>query len=119
MDRREAIRFLAASAASAFVRPACAAPTAPIERAIASTGERIPAIGMGTWITFDVAGDARAGAARNLILSDFFAAGGRLVDSSLSTGTQISPVMGIENSPPGFRPRPLLRSGRDRLLASP
>jgi aryl-alcohol dehydrogenase-like predicted oxidoreductase len=87
MDRREAIRFLAASAASAFVRPACAAPTAPIERAIASTGERIPAIGMGTWITFDVAGDARAGAARNLILSDFFAAGGRLVDSSPMYGS--------------------------------
>jgi aryl-alcohol dehydrogenase-like predicted oxidoreductase len=84
MDRREAIRFLAASAASGFVRPARAA---ALERAIPSSGERIPAIGMGTWITFDVAGDARAGATRNLILSDFFAAGGRLVDSSPMYGS--------------------------------
>jgi diketogulonate reductase-like aldo/keto reductase len=81
MDRREAIGFLAAAAAGALL-PAARAAAAPLERAIPSSGERIPAIGMGTWITFDVAGDAAAGATRAAILSDFFAAGGRLVDSS-------------------------------------
>lgn len=87
MDRREAIRFLAASAATAVVAPAHAAPSAPIERAIASSGEKIPAIGMGTWITFDVAGDAAAGATRRLILADFFDAGGRVIDSSPMYGS--------------------------------
>jgi diketogulonate reductase-like aldo/keto reductase len=81
MDRREAIGFLAAATAGALLPAAHAAP-APLERPIPSSGERLPAIGMGTWITFDVAGDAAAGATRAAILSDFFAAGGRLVDSS-------------------------------------
>ncbi len=86
MDRREAIGFLAASAASLAV-PAARAGSPPLERAIPSSGERIPAIGMGTWITFDVAGDAAAGATRAAILADFFAAGGRLIDSSPMYGS--------------------------------
>lgn len=86
MDRREAIRFIAASAASALV-PAARAAAQPIERAIPSSGERLAAIGMGTWITFDVAGDGDAGATRAAILSDFFAAGGRVIDSSPMYGS--------------------------------
>ncbi|HSN21593.1 MAG TPA: aldo/keto reductase [Usitatibacter sp.] len=86
MDRREAIGFLAASAAAALAPAARAAP-APVGRAIPSSGERLPAIGMGTWITFDVAGDASAGATRSLILSDFFAAGGGVIDSSPMYGS--------------------------------
>jgi len=98
MDRRNALGFLAASAAAAVVRPAAA--QAPIlERPIPSTGERLPAIGMGTWITFDVAGDAAAGATRSAILGDFFASGGRLVDSSPMYGSS-EEVLG-ERMPPG------------------
>jgi len=98
VDRREAIRFLAASAASAVVAPAQAMRSAPIERAIPSSGEKLPAIGMGTWITFDVAGDAAAGATRRLILSDFFDAGGRVIDSSPMYGSS-EQVLG-ERMPP-------------------
>ena len=98
MDRRKALGFLAASAAAAVVRPA-AADAAILERAIPASGERLPAIGMGTWITFDVAGDAAAGATRSAILSDFFAAGGRLVDSSPMYGSS-EQVLG-ERMPPG------------------
>ena len=98
MDRRKALGFLAASAAAAVVRPAEA--QAPIlERPIPASGERLPAIGMGTWITFDVAGDAAAGATRAAILSDFFTAGGRLVDSSPMYGSS-EEVLG-ERMPPG------------------
>lgn len=86
MDRREAIRFLAASAASMLV-PAAPAAAASLERAIPATNERIAAIGMGTWITFDVAGDEAAGRTRAAILGDFFALGGRLVDSSPMYGS--------------------------------
>jgi aryl-alcohol dehydrogenase-like predicted oxidoreductase len=97
MDRRQAIGFLAASAASALL-PMEPAAAQPLDRAIPSSGERIPAIGMGTWITFDVAGDAAAESARASILSDFFSAGGRLIDSSPMYGSS-ERVLG-ERMPP-------------------
>jgi aryl-alcohol dehydrogenase-like predicted oxidoreductase len=97
MDRREALGFLAASAA-ALARPALGESAARLERPIASSGERLPAIGMGTWITFDVAGDAAAGAMRSAILADFFASGGRMVDSSPMYGSS-EQVLG-ERMPP-------------------
>ncbi len=54
---------------------------APITRQIPATGERLPAIGLGSWITFDVqAPSARAECAR--IVRDFVALGGSLIDSS-------------------------------------
>ena len=87
MDRRKALGFLAASAAAVAARPALGDNAPVLERPIPSTGERLPAIGMGTWITFDVAGDAAALARRSEILSAFFAAGGRLVDSSPMYGS--------------------------------
>ena len=69
--------------------PAAPAPANPssagalLQRAIPSSGERIPAIGLGTWLTFDVPiNDVEAMARRRQVLERFFAAGGRLVDSS-------------------------------------
>jgi diketogulonate reductase-like aldo/keto reductase len=85
MDRREWLRFLAASGAAAYAARAGAqepAPRARLERAIPSSGEKVPAIGLGTWLTFDVGADAGARAVRAEVLRRFFAAGGRLVDSS-------------------------------------
>jgi diketogulonate reductase-like aldo/keto reductase len=80
MDRRAALGFLAAAAAGAAL-PVPAQGAAPLSRPIPSSGERVPAIGMGTWITFDVQ-DAAARRARGDILHAFLAAGGSLVDSS-------------------------------------
>jgi diketogulonate reductase-like aldo/keto reductase len=52
-------------------------------RAIPSSGERLPAVGLGTWLTFHVAlGNAPALAQRRAVLDRFFAGGGRVVDSS-------------------------------------
>jgi len=85
MDRREALRFLAASGAMAMdARAQAPGPRsgARLERAIPSSGEKLPAIGMGTWITFDVGRDPAARAVRSEVLRRFFAAGGKLVDSS-------------------------------------
>ena len=53
-----------------------------LTRAIPSTGEAIPAIGLGTWQTFDVGGSERERAPLAAVLRDFFAAGGRVIDSS-------------------------------------
>jgi len=51
-----------------------------LHRPIPSSGERIPALGLGTWQTFDVTGDRIA--AVQPALDRFLELGGRLVDSS-------------------------------------
>ncbi|MGA9520387.1 MAG: aldo/keto reductase [Myxococcaceae bacterium] len=51
-------------------------------RAIPSTGEALPAIGMGSWRTFDVGGSAAEREPLKEVLRTFFEAGARLVDSS-------------------------------------
>ncbi|HET9577088.1 MAG TPA: aldo/keto reductase [Usitatibacter sp.] len=82
MDRREALRFLGASAALSAL-PVRAQADAALARAVPSGGEAIPVIGLGTWITFDVgAADSPARRARGDILRAFLDSGGRLVDSS-------------------------------------
>jgi hypothetical protein len=54
----------------------------PITRPIPTTGERLPVIGMGTWLTFDVATDGWLLTRRCEVLRAFFERGGALVDSS-------------------------------------
>ena len=94
MDRRKALGFIAAMCAGAAL-PARAQQAAQ-DRAIPSGGERIPVVGLGTWITFDVGAQASpARAARDEILREFFAAGGRLVDSSPMYGSS-EEVIGAE-----------------------
>ena len=80
MDRREALGFLAAGA-SALAFPGAAQPASAATRPIPSSGERLPVVGLGTWLTFDVS-DAGARGMRGEVLRAFFEAGGRLVDSS-------------------------------------
>lgn len=80
IDRRNALKGLAALAGAALF-PAAAAPAQLHERPVPATGERIPAIGMGTWLTFDVAPGADRDA-RLAVLREFFAGGGTLLDSS-------------------------------------
>lgn len=78
--------MLAAMAAASIARPAAAAP-APLTKPIPATGEPLPVIGMGTWITFNVGGDPDLRAARTEVLRAFFAAGGTLIDSSPMYGS--------------------------------
>jgi diketogulonate reductase-like aldo/keto reductase len=85
MDRRQALGFLAAGLASPFT-PVRAQHHAV--RRIASSGEAIPVVGLGTWLTFDVgAADSPARRARGEILRAFLDGGGRLVDSSPMYGS--------------------------------
>ena len=80
MDRRRALGFLSAGVA-AIALPAAAYAQSLSARAIPSSGERLPLVGLGTWLTFDVS-DAPSRRARGEILRAFFDQGGRLVDSS-------------------------------------
>lgn len=53
-----------------------------IKRAIPSTQEVIPVIGMGSWLTFDISYERAALAQRVEVLRHFFELGGQLIDSS-------------------------------------
>lgn len=77
-------RALLAATAALVARPAAAqAGGDPRLRPIARSGERVPVVGLGTWIAFDVSSaDAPALAHRREVLARFFAGGGRLIDSS-------------------------------------
>jgi diketogulonate reductase-like aldo/keto reductase len=97
MDRRKALGFLAAACAAGAL-PARAQAPAAHARVVPSSGEVIPVVGLGTWITFDVgAADSAQRRARGEILRAFFAAGGRLVDSSPMYGSSEA-VIGAENA---------------------
>lgn len=64
-----------------------------LHKVIPSTGEQIPAVGMGTWGTFNVGDDMTARANCVEVLKAFFAGGGGLVDSSPMYGSS-EEVMG-------------------------
>lgn len=70
----------------ALAPPALAQP-ASFTRAIPSSGEALPRVGLGTWITFNVGNDPPARARCAEVLRAFFEAGGRLVDSSPMYGS--------------------------------
>jgi len=88
LSRRDTLRVFGATAAGALLGATCAAggeagpSPEPMLRAIPSTGERIPVIGLGTWSTFDVDSSAAARAPFEDVLARFAERGGRVVDSS-------------------------------------
>jgi diketogulonate reductase-like aldo/keto reductase len=55
---------------------------APLTRAIPASGEAVPLVGLGTWITFNVGRDQKARETCAAVMQEFFAAGGRMIDSS-------------------------------------
>ena len=81
MDRHEALGFIAAGATLAALPRVAVAASATRSRPIPASGEPLPVVGLGTWVTFDVS-DAPARRARGEILRAFLESGGRLVDSS-------------------------------------
>ena len=83
LSRRDALLALGAAAAGTVLgRRASAASPAPLRRAIPSSAERIPAVGLGTWQTFDVGSSAAERAPLQQVLARFAELGGRVVDTS-------------------------------------
>jgi diketogulonate reductase-like aldo/keto reductase len=64
----------------------------PMTRPIPSTGERLPAVGLGTWITFNVGNDAELKDECAAVMSAFFELGGRMIDSSPMYGSSQSTI---------------------------
>jgi diketogulonate reductase-like aldo/keto reductase len=85
--RRSALRRLGGLAALLALQPASAQMPNLIQRTIPSSGEKLPVIGLGTWQVFDAGNDAAARAPLKDVLRVFFAAGGRLLDSSPMYGS--------------------------------
>jgi diketogulonate reductase-like aldo/keto reductase len=80
MRRREILGLGASVPWLAQAQPAAAD---VLTRVIPSTGERVAAVGLGTWLTFDVQlGNRVAVSRRSDVIERFFAGGGRVIDSS-------------------------------------
>ncbi len=87
LSRRSVLGLGAGSAAAALTGQAEADPAPRLLRPIPATGELLPAIGMGSWITFNVGDDQERRAQRAEVLRAFFAGGGNVIDSSPMYGS--------------------------------
>ena len=101
-SRRTVLGLMAAAAALSGPAGARAAP-AMLTRRIPSDGELLPAVGLGTWQTFDVGASPAERAPLREVLSRFVALGGRVVDSSPMYG-EAEAVVGDLASELGLHP---------------
>lgn len=83
-SRRALLGLLAAP----LIRPTVLASARPIiTKPIPSSGEALPVIGLGSWITFNVGKHAASRDACTEVMRNFFAHGGRMIDSSPMYGS--------------------------------
>ena len=88
ISRRHAAKLMGGTAAGlvlpigASSKSAAAESSAMLTRAIPSSGEKLPVIGLGTWQTFDVGTSAAERAPLEEVLSLLVKAGAKVVDSS-------------------------------------
>lgn len=89
LSRRTVLASMAslAGAAGLGLGPAQAAPGPILTRPIPTSGETVPAVGMGTWITFNVGENTALRDQRVEVLKTFFDLGGTMVDSSPMYGS--------------------------------
>ena len=106
IDRRSAVKLLAAATAAALAPPAVTAAGAHtmVARRIPATGEEIPVIGMGSSDTFDVGDDGMRRAALQGVLRGLVEAGGRVIDTSPMYG-RAETVLGDLLDALALRPR--------------
>jgi hypothetical protein len=85
LSRRSWLKLAAALTLGGSMPAALAADR--IQRPIPKTGEKIPAVGLGTWQAFDVAGNAAETAQAREALKTLVGLGGRVIDSSPMYGS--------------------------------
>jgi aryl-alcohol dehydrogenase-like predicted oxidoreductase len=88
--RRKFLRAGAGAVGVLLMPDESSAASGLLARRIPRTGEEIPAVGLGTWQVFNVAGDAKEMAQAKATLKIFVELGGRLVDSSPMYGSSES-----------------------------
>jgi diketogulonate reductase-like aldo/keto reductase len=96
LTRRKLLASIAAAGTASVLRPWNAAarpapaPSRPgpiLTRPIPSSGEKLPLVGLGSWITFNVGDDPAARDSCAEVMRAFFQQGGRLIDSSPMYGS--------------------------------
>jgi diketogulonate reductase-like aldo/keto reductase len=89
LSRRTLLASLAAAGAASVLRPLTpgAAASPILTRPVPSTGEKLPVVGLGSWITFNVGDDPAARDSCAGVMRAFFQNGGRLIDSSPMYGS--------------------------------
>ena len=89
ISRRTLLVSLGAAGAASVLRPLSPAGErgAILTRPIPSTGERLPLVGLGSWITFNVGDDPAGRDSCAEVMRAFFQGGGRLIDSSPMYGS--------------------------------
>jgi diketogulonate reductase-like aldo/keto reductase len=89
LSRRRLLRAVVATGAAALFRPLLASSEQArvLSKPIPSAGEGLPAVGLGSWITFNVGNDRIARDACAQVMRAFFDSGGRLIDSSPMYGS--------------------------------
>jgi diketogulonate reductase-like aldo/keto reductase len=96
-SRRRILQALAAGLAlmSGPTRTAGSKPAGGLKRAIPRSGELLPAVGVGTWQTFDVGPNDAARAELKEVLRELVALGGSVIDSSPMYGEAERVVGGL------------------------
>jgi diketogulonate reductase-like aldo/keto reductase len=110
LNRREVLGSLAGASAAALLPELVLAQAAPLTKPVPSSGEAIPVVGLGSWITFNVGDDPVARDDRTEVMRAFFEAGGRLIDSSPMYGSA-QPVIGYGLEKLGH-PKPLFSADK-------
>src|SRR5262249_24652810 len=96
LTRRRFLASAAAAGAALGLRPARAFAYPPphalhpaplVTRPLPSSGEQLPLIGLGSWITFNVGDDPSGRDSCAAVMRAFFAGGGRVIDSSPMYGS--------------------------------
>ncbi len=89
LNRRKLLQSFLVAGAGAIFAPLTRAASQPaiLTRPVPSSGQPLPVIGLGSWITFNVGNDSVARDACAEVMRNFFDAGGRLIDSSPMYGS--------------------------------
>lgn len=81
-SRRDLLRAAVAAGVACLAPAVTAQAATQLRRVIPRSGEQIPAVGLGTWQTFDVGGSDAERAPLREVLKRFAALGGAVIDSS-------------------------------------
>src|SRR5467141_2485862 len=85
--RRDFLRTSACALGVLLMPKESGAANGALARRVPKTGESIPAVGLGTWQVFDVAGNAKELGEARETLKVFVELGGRMIDSSPMYGS--------------------------------
>ena len=92
-SRRHSLKLLGSGLTLTALAPCPVLATeASLYKTIPSSGEQIPAIGMGSWQTFNVGSDPQLLAERTEVLQTFFEYGGGMVDCSPMYGSSAETI---------------------------